>query len=193
MKLKTLVDQLEIVAMNADPETEVRGISYDSRKTEEGDLFVAIRGFETDGHRFIPKAIEKKAAVILCEIPPEQDVPYIQVADSRLALAKCSAVFYGFPATSMRMIGVTGTSGKTTVSTLLKHVLEETIGARVGLIGTTGNLNFSFHLCCQFLDNILVGILITKVLTVRLFSFLWRHSIEVPPELGNYFLSSLRV
>ena len=140
MKLKTLVDQLEIVAMNADPETEVRGISYDSRKTEEGDLFVAVRGFETDGHRFIPKAIEKKAAVILCEIPPEQDVPYIQVADSRLALAKCSAVFYGFPATGMRMIGVTGTSGKTTVSTLLKHVLEETIGARVGLIGTTGNL-----------------------------------------------------
>ena len=60
MKLKTLLDQLEIVSATADPETEIRGISYDSRKTEEGDLFVAIRGFETDGHRFIPNAIEKR-------------------------------------------------------------------------------------------------------------------------------------
>ena len=124
--------------MTADPETEIRGISYDSRKTEEGDLFVAIRGFETDGHRFIPKAIEKKAAVILCETPPEQDVPFVQVRDSRRALALCSSVFFGHPASQMRMIGITGTSGKTSVSTLLKHVLEEARGAKVGLIGTAG-------------------------------------------------------
>ena len=138
MKLKTLLTQLEIVSMTADPETEIRGISYDSRKTEEGDLFVAIRGFETDGHRFIPKAIEKKAAVILCETPPEQDVPFVQVRDSRRALALCSSTFYGHPASRMRMIGITGTSGKTSVSTLLKHVLEEAGGAKVGLIGTAG-------------------------------------------------------
>ena len=139
MKLKTLIERLETVALNADPETEITGISYDSRKTEEGDLFVAIRGFETDGHRFIPKAIEKKAAVILCETPPEQDVPYVQVTDSRLALAFSSAAFFGEPASGMRMIGITGTSGKTSVSMLLKHVLEES-GAKVGLIGTTGIL-----------------------------------------------------
>lgn len=138
MKLKTLLDQLEIISATADPETEIRGISYDSRKTEEGDLFVAIRGFETDGHRFIPKAIERKAAVILCEVPPEHDIPYVQVRDSRHALAVCSSVFYGSPASKMRMIGITGTSGKTSVSTLLKHVLEESCGAKVGLIGTTG-------------------------------------------------------
>ena len=138
MKLKTLLEQLEILSATADPETEIRGISYDSRKTEEGDLFVAIRGFETDGHRFIPKAVEKHAAVILCETPPEQNVPFVQVRDSRRALALCSSVFYGNPASEMRMIGVTGTSGKTSVSTLLKHVLEEAAGAKVGLIGTTG-------------------------------------------------------
>ena len=138
MKLKTLLEQLEIISATADPETEIRGISYDSRKTEEGDLFVAIRGFETDGHRFIPKAIEKNAAVILCETPPEQEVPFVQVRDSRRALALCSSVFYGNPASEMRMIGITGTSGKTSVSTLLKHVLEEAGEAKVGLIGTTG-------------------------------------------------------
>ena len=138
MKLKTLLDQLEIVSATADPETEILGISYESRKTEKGDLFVAIRGFETDGHRFIPKAIEKKAAVILCETPPEQEVPFIRVRDSRRALAVCSSVFYGNPSARMRMIGITGTSGKTSVSMLLKHVLEETRGAKVGLIGTTG-------------------------------------------------------
>lgn len=138
MKLKTLIERLEPIAVEADPETEIFGISYDSRKTEEGDLFIAIRGFETDGHRFIPAAIEKKAAVILCEIPPDQNVPYVQVQDSRYALARCSSAFYGDPASGMRMIGITGTSGKTTVSTLLKHVLEETRNARVGLIGTAG-------------------------------------------------------
>ena len=87
MKLKDLISQLEILSDTADPETEISGLSYDSRKTKEGDLFVAIRGFETDGHRFIPKAVEKKASVILCESLPEQDVPYVQVADSRHALA----------------------------------------------------------------------------------------------------------
>ena len=138
MKLKNLLEQLEILSMTADPETEIRGISYDSRKTEEGDLFVAIRGFETDGHRFIPNAIEKKAAVILCETPPEREVPFVQVRDSRRALALCGSAFYGHPATEMRMIGITGTSGKTSVSTLLKLVLEEAGGAKVGLIGTTG-------------------------------------------------------
>ena len=138
MKLKTLIEQLEPVALAADPETEISGISYDSRKTQEGDLFVAIRGFETDGHRFIPAAVEKKAAVILCEEVPTQNVPYVLVKDSRLALARCSCTFYGNPASRMRMIGITGTSGKTSVSVLLKHVLEETINAKVGLIGTTG-------------------------------------------------------
>ncbi len=136
MKLKDLIGQLDVICLAADPETDIGGISYDSRKTEAGDLFVAVCGFETDGHRFIGKAIEKGAAVILCEKIPEQKTPYVLVADSRLALAVCSCVFFGNPAAEMRMIGITGTSGKTTVSTLLKHVLEEARGIKVGLIGT---------------------------------------------------------
>ncbi len=138
MKLKTLTDRLDPIALTADPETEIRGISYDSRKTKEGDLFVAIRGFETDGHRFIPKAVEKGAAVILSEEEPELEIPYVLVRDSRHALAQCSSTFFGNPASRMRMIGITGTSGKTSVSTLLKHVLETARGLKVGLIGTTG-------------------------------------------------------
>ncbi len=141
MKLKELTDRLEqndIISATADPDTEISGISYDSRKTKKGDLFVAIRGFETDGHRFIPKAMENNAAVVLCEAVPDNKIPYVQVRDSRLALALCSCVFYGDPASQMRMVGITGTSGKTSVSTLLKHVLEECLQAKVGMIGTTG-------------------------------------------------------
>ena len=138
MKLKDLIGQLNVTCLAADPDTEISGISYDSRKTKDGDLFVAVCGFETDGHRFIGKAVEKGAAVVLCERIPEQNIPYVLVADSRLALAVCSCAFFGNPAAEMRMIGITGTSGKTTVSTLLKHVLEETRGIKVGLIGTNG-------------------------------------------------------
>ncbi len=141
MKLSKLLARLEradILSVTADLNTEISGISYDSRKTEEGDLFVAIRGFETDGHRFIPKAIEKKASVILCETEQEEAVPCVRVRDSRLALALCSCAFFEDPAFRMRMIGITGTSGKTTVSMLLKHVLEECLNAKVGLIGTNG-------------------------------------------------------
>lgn len=138
MKLKELIPADGIVEMNADPEQEITGISYDSRRTEAGDLFVAIRGFETDGHRYIAKAAEMGAAAVLCEEKPEQDIPYVRVCDSRLALALASCAFFGHPAEQMRMIGVTGTSGKTSVTTLLKGVLEKTRGAKVGLIGTIG-------------------------------------------------------
>ena len=126
MKLKELIPADGVVQMNADPELEITGISYDSRKTEAGDLFIAVRGFETDGHRYIGKAIEKGAAAVLCEEPPAESVPYVRVRDSRLALALCSCALFGRPAEQMRMIGVTGTSGKTSVTTLLKHVLEKT-------------------------------------------------------------------
>ena len=142
MKLKELIGQLTVAAMTADPETEITGISYDSRKTEPGDLFVAIRGFETDGHQYIPKALERGASVILCETITDalaaSAVSYVQVEDSRLALALCSCAFFGNPSKEMFMIGFTGTSGKTSSTVLLKYVLEETRGMKVGLIGTLG-------------------------------------------------------
>ena len=140
MKLKDLVKDLKILGGSADPETEIGGVSYDSRRTQPGDLFVAIRGFETDGHRFIPMALQKGAAAVLCETPPEVDCPYLLVADGRYALALASRAYFGDPASKMTLIGFTGTSGKTSSTTILKHVLEEALGAKVGLIGTNGNM-----------------------------------------------------
>ena len=139
MKLKEILANVNVLRMSADPETEITGISYDSRKTLPGDLFVAIRGFETDGHRFIPKAVEKGAAAVLCEIPPEDGTPFAQTGDCRLGLALASREFFGNPAGEMKLIGITGTSGKTTSSYLLKHLLESKLDAKVGLIGTNGN------------------------------------------------------
>ena len=138
MKLVKLLTGLKPIILAADPDTDIMGISYDSRKTQPGDLFVAIRGYETDGHRYIAKALEKGASVILCAEKPSVDCAYVLVSDSRLALALVSAEFFEHPASGMQMIGITGTSGKTTVSTLLKHVLEEAGGKKVGLIGTNG-------------------------------------------------------
>ena len=140
MKLKEIVKNLEILDCSADLDMEIGGISYDSRKTQPGDLFVAIRGFESDGHRFIPKAVEKGAAAVLCEVAPEDGTPYLRVADCRLGLALASREFFGNPAAEMTVIGITGTSGKTTSSYLLKHLLESKLDARVGLIGTNGNM-----------------------------------------------------
>ena len=139
MKLREIIKNLKVLEMSADPETEISGVSYDSRQTEPGDLFVAIRGFEADGHRFIPKAVERGAAAVLCEFPPEDGTPYVQVSDSRLGLALSSREFFGNPAGEMKLIGITGTSGKTTASYLLKHLLESKLDAKVGLIGTNGN------------------------------------------------------
>lgn len=140
MKLRELIKNLSIIEMNADAELEISGVSYDSRKTEKGDMFVAIRGFEADGHKFIPKAVENGAAVILCEEKPSSDIPYVLVSDSRYGLAIVSRDFFGDPASEMTMIGITGTSGKTSSSYLIKHMLESKLDAKVGLIGTNGNM-----------------------------------------------------
>ena len=140
MKLKDLLCETRVLSSTADPELEIRDISFDSRTTQPGDLFVAVKGYASDGHRFIPTALEKGAAAVLCEEVPAGEGAYIQVADSRLALAEISCVFFGHPARELKTVGVTGTNGKTTVTTLLKHVLEQTVAAKVGLIGTNGNL-----------------------------------------------------
>ena len=140
MKLSKLLEKITVLETNADLETEITGVSYDSRNTKEGDLFVAMTGYETDGHRFIPMAKEKGAACVLCQQKPETDMPYILVEDSRAALAQLGINWYGDPAASMTMIGVTGTNGKTTTTYLLKDILEKTRGAKVGLIGTNQNM-----------------------------------------------------
>ena len=140
MKLKELLRDLPVVEIAADPETEIGDIAYDSRKVTKGSLFVAVSGFATDGNRFIPMAMEKGAACVITAKKPEQDVPFVLVSSDRLALAMLGCNFYGHPAKSMKMIGVTGTNGKTSATLLLKHVLEKTLGAKVGLVGTMANM-----------------------------------------------------
>ncbi len=140
MKLGELIKDISALSNRADAETEITGISYDSRTTQKGDLFVAIKGLSSDGHRFIPKAVQAGAAAVICEEIPQEDIPYILVENSRSALAHVSAAFFCYPARKMKVIGVTGTSGKTTTTHLIKHVLEKTRGWKVGLIGTNGNM-----------------------------------------------------
>ena len=140
MELRRLLDSVEILETNAPMELELSGVSYDSRAVKAGELFVAVTGFAADGHKFIPMALEKGAAAVLCERRPAADVPFIRVASTRAALAAVSANWFGRPAEHMTMIGVTGTNGKTSITYLLKTVLERTLGAKVGLIGTIQNM-----------------------------------------------------
>ena len=140
MKLNELLQGIHVLESNVSFEMNIEAVAYDSRKVTAGSLFVAITGFASDGNRFIPMALEKGAAVVVTAKKPEQDVPYVLVDNDRYALAMIGTNFYGHPAKSMTMIGVTGTNGKTSVTLLLKHVLEKTLGAKVGLIGTMENL-----------------------------------------------------
>ena len=140
MKLRELLDRVEVASLHADPELEITGVSYDSRDTRPGDLFVAKTGFAVDGHAYIGKAAVAGAVCVLCERPPETEIPYVLTADSRKALSLVGANWFGRPAESMTMVAVTGTNGKTSTTYLLKAVLEQEAGARVGLIGTNQNM-----------------------------------------------------
>ncbi|MEG1682631.1 MAG: Mur ligase domain-containing protein, partial [Oscillospiraceae bacterium] len=112
MKLKELLQGIPVLHTTADGELELSGVSYDSRKTEAGDLFVAMIGYQTDGHDFIDKAVKNGAICVLCErLPQDASIPYVQVENCRRALAILSTNFFGHPAEQMKIIGVTGTCG----------------------------------------------------------------------------------
>ena len=140
MKLKELLADIPVLSATADLEQEIPGVCYDSRAVQPGDLFVAMTGFAADGHAFIPQAMAAGAAAVLCQKVPAAGIPYVQVADSRRALAVVGANFFGHPARSMTMVAVTGTNGKTSSTYLLKAILEQAAGAKVGLIGTNQNM-----------------------------------------------------
>ncbi|MEG1594019.1 MAG: UDP-N-acetylmuramoyl-L-alanyl-D-glutamate--2,6-diaminopimelate ligase [Oscillibacter sp.] len=140
MKLKNLLRDIPVLTATADMEMEISGVSYDSRTTRPGDLFVAMTGFAVDGHAYMEAALAAGAAAVLCQRLPAGDAPVIQVENSRRALALVGANFFGHPAESMTLLGVTGTNGKTTTTYLLKAVLEQALGAKVGLIGTNQNM-----------------------------------------------------
>ncbi len=140
MKLSQLLAGVSLQKINASMDIDITEVVYDSRKVTPGSLFVAITGFATDGNKYIPMALEKGAAAIVTAQPQAEDIPFVQVDSDRLALATIGANFYGHPGDAMQLIGVTGTNGKTTTTLLLKHILEQVLGAKVGLIGTMENM-----------------------------------------------------
>ena len=142
LKLRKLLDGIALAGGSADFEMEISGISCDTREMEPGTLFVALRGYKTDGHRYLKEAAAMGAAAVLCEQAPEElSCPVLLTRDTRAALAAAAANWFGHPAEQMTMVGVTGTNGKTTTTSLIKTMLERTLPrAKVGLIGTNRNL-----------------------------------------------------
>ena len=137
MLLKHLVERLPGASVEGSLDREVVGIAYDSRRVTPGMVFVAIPGKNTDGHEYIGNAIERGAAAIICtrngfSVPK---TTRIRVPDVREALAWASVAFYDNPSSKLQVIGVTGTNGKTTVSFMVKAILEAA-GIKTGLIGT---------------------------------------------------------
>lgn len=141
MLLTSVIEELQFEKIKGHLDKEISGIAYDSRKVKSGSLFVAITGFTVNGHRFIDKAVEQGASVIILEkdIPIDAAVTVLKVSDSRNALAKVSANFYHNPAENLNVIGITGTNGKTSTTYFIQSVFEEA-KKRVGLIGTIGTV-----------------------------------------------------
>lgn len=142
MELKKILIGLEGIKAKGNVDIEVEGIEKNSKEVKKGYMFVAIKGFTVDGHQFIENAIENGATVIMIEegcdlkslnIP--ENITILMVKDTRKALAICSSNFYGNPSSKFKLIGVTGTKGKTTTTFMIKEILEKS-GKKVGLIGT---------------------------------------------------------
>lgn len=147
MLLSELLNKIKAVqVIGTPPAREISGVEYDSRKVVDGSVFVAIKGFNTDGHLFIQDALNKKAVAVVVENSeaiPDSLVSHFKAAkiivnDSRQTLAELSNAFYDEPSKKLRLIGITGTNGKTTTSYFLKNIYEIS-GYKVGLIGTISN------------------------------------------------------
>lgn len=137
MKLEQLLERITYQCLQGSTETEVKDITNDSRKAQEGSLFFCIKGAVTDGHKYVPDVVARGAKVLIVQdvVEVPEDVTVIQVEDSRYAMALVSAAWYGYPAEELKVIGITGTKGKTTTTYMVKSILESA-GYKVGLIGT---------------------------------------------------------
>ncbi len=140
MKLKDLLTKIKPVEIIGNADIDITGINIDSRKIEPGHLFVAMRGTQVDGHQFIPKAIEKGAAAVLCEeiAEPVEGITYVKVADCEDSVGPVATTFYGDPTSKLKLVGVTGTNGKTTIATLLYNMFRK-MGHKCGLLSTVCN------------------------------------------------------
>ena len=137
MRLDKLLERLEYEVAQGSDETEVTTLVNDSRKVEKGSVFVCISGAVSDGHKYIPDVVEKGAAAVIVEqdVSVPEHVTVIRVEDTRYALALMSAAYFGYPAEKLKIIGITGTKGKTTTTYMIKSILDS-VGHKVGLIGT---------------------------------------------------------
>lgn len=141
MKLNKLVSGLDIIEVKGDMEREISGVQIDSRQVDKNYLFVAVRGTAADGHNYIGKAIEKGASAVLCEeIPADADesVTYVKVANTEQTTGSVATAFYGNPTSKLKLVGVTGTNGKTTIATVLYEMFRR-MGHKAGLLSTVAN------------------------------------------------------
>lgn len=139
MRLRELLEGMEVISQTISPDTEITHVCVDSRATQKGSLFVAVPGNRCDGGHYARQAVDRGAVCVVCqsELPP--DLPRVKVRDARLALSQLACRWYGHPSRQLTMLGVTGTNGKTTVTYLLRHILQRT-GMKTGLIGTVQNI-----------------------------------------------------
>ena len=145
MKLSDVLKTVRITELIGSMDFDITGVNMDSRLVKEGNLFVAVRGTQVDGHCYINKAIELGAKAILCELLPqelEKNITYIKVENTEEIIGKVATLFYGDPTGKMKLIGVTGTNGKTTIATLLYKMFQK-FGYKVGLCSTV----------CNYIDN----------------------------------------
>lgn len=140
--LQLVFSNIDFIEIVGDTDAEFSNICYDSRKCDKESIFVAMRGFYTDGHKYIDDVINKGVKVVVCEEIPDNaddynEIAFIKVKNSRIALAQLSYAWYDFPDKNLKIIGITGTNGKTTVAFLVNDILKNA-GYKTGLIGTTG-------------------------------------------------------
>ena len=145
MKLSELLKNIKPTVIIGDTDIDITGVNIDSRRIADGHLFVAMKGTQVDGHKFIAKAIEQGAKAILCEDLPEDannqqpsNITYIQVPSTEDAVGRVATLFYGDPSKRLKLVGVTGTNGKTTIATLLYNMFRK-MGHRCGLLSTVCN------------------------------------------------------
>jgi UDP-N-acetylmuramoyl-L-alanyl-D-glutamate--2,6-diaminopimelate ligase len=141
MKLNELLKNVEVLNILGNEDVEISGVNIDSRRIGAGHLFVAIPGTQTDGHKFIPKAIEQGAVAVLCEYFPnkrEPGITYIAVESTEDCVGEVATQFYGEPSKKLKLVGVTGTNGKTTIATLLYNMFRK-FGHKCGLLSTVCN------------------------------------------------------
>lgn len=146
MKLNEVLKNITPIKIVGNDNVEITGVNIDSRRIKAGHLFVAIRGTQVDGHQFIDKAIELGADAVLCEELPEKlsdHVTYVQVESTEEAVGKVATLFYGNPSHKLKLVGVTGTNGKTTIATLLYNMFRK-FGYKVGLLSTV----------CNYIDDV---------------------------------------